>query len=264
MFKTCSKCNLELDIIQFDKCKSNKDGIKGWCKECTKQYKASWKAKNLNKIIEYNEAYRTENRDTITERNRDWRNSNVVHRAEYAKEYMVEYYKENKDILSEKKKKYKGRYSETKKKWYMDNKELIMAYYIKNKGKRTEYRKIYVRENKEKFRGYNQKREAIKNKLAHTLTHTQWGDIKNYFNNKCCYCGKELQLQQEHFLALSKGGEYTLNNILPACISCNSSKNAEDFFIWYAKYRYYNKTRERKILKFLNYNNKFQQLALTI
>ena len=110
----------------------------------------------------------------------------------------------------------------------------------------------------------NQRRMALKRKLSSTLTLAQWENMKMHFNNKCAYCGKELPLAQEHFLALTKGGEYTVNNIIPSCKTCNSSKCNKDFFTWYPKYKYFSKKREKIILKFLNYKNEIQQLTFTI
>lgn len=109
----------------------------------------------------------------------------------------------------------------------------------------------------------NQKRIAKKRSLPFALVTKQWEQIKLYFNNTCCYCDKPLSLAQEHFIPLNKGGEYTTNNIIPSCLSCNSSKNDKDFFTWYPKYEHYSKKREKKILEFLNYKNGIQQLALT-
>lgn len=90
----------------------------------------------------------------------------------------------------------------------------------------------------------------------------QWEEIKKHFDYKCAYCGKDLPLAQEHFLALSKEGEYTLNNIIPSCKSCNSSKATKDFFKWYPNYKNYSKKRERAILKFLGYTDENQQLKI--
>lgn len=100
-----------------------------------------------------------------------------------------------------------------------------------------------------------QKRKALKKSLPHNLTAEQWKAIKKEFNNQCCYCGKkDKKLTQEHFIPLTKGGEYTINNIIPACKSCNSSKNNKDFFDWYPKQPFYSKEREQKILDYLGYN----------
>lgn len=101
-----------------------------------------------------------------------------------------------------------------------------------------------------------QKRESLKLKLKSDFTLIQWQKCKQFFNNKCAYCDKEKKLQQEHFIPLSKDGEYTKNNIIPACGKCNSSKGNKDFFKWYSKQEFYSKEREQKILKYLNYDNK--------
>lgn len=95
------------------------------------------------------------------------------------------------------------------------------------------------------------------------LTIKQWEECEKAFVYKCAYCGKKRKLTQDHFIPLSKGGEYSLNNIVPVCLSCNSSKLDNDFFEWYPKQPFYSELRERRILKYLNYNKKlYQQLSI--
>jgi 5-methylcytosine-specific restriction endonuclease McrA len=85
-----------------------------------------------------------------------------------------------------------------------------------------------------------------------------------YFNHKCAYCERGEDLRQDHFVPLTKNGEYTHNNIVPACNKCNASKNNSDFFSWYRNKPFYSKDRERRILRYLNYstNTHVQQIAL--
>ena len=95
------------------------------------------------------------------------------------------------------------------------------------------------------------------------LTTEQWEDCIKHFEGKCAYCGKKKKLTQEHFIPLSKGGEYSVNNIIPACGSCNSSKRDRDFFKWYPNQKFYSKTRENKILRYLEYDKQLnQQLSI--
>jgi len=108
----------------------------------------------------------------------------------------------------------------------------------------------------------NQRYKARKKLLPNDLTVQQWLDIKQVFSNRCAYCGKNLPLAQEHFIACSKGGEYTNNNIIPSCQCCNSSKGNKDFFNWYKKHKYYSSKREKLILNFLGYKNGVQQLKI--
>ena len=84
------------------------------------------------------------------------------------------------------------------------------------------------------------------------------------FNGECAYCGRtDKTLTKEHFIPISKGGEFTRDNIIPSCGSCNSSKGNRDFFEWYPERESYSHLRRNKILEYLNYNeNKKQQSAL--
>ena len=59
------------------------------------------------------------------------------------------------------------------------------------------------------------------------LTKEQWEFIKEIFRNRCAYCGKrQKRLTKDHIIPVSKGGAHTIENIVPACKSCNSKKNA--------------------------------------
>ena len=118
------------------------------------------------------------------------------------------------------------------------------------------------------YRIKSQRRRSLLSKLPATLTLEQWQQIKVDFNNKCAYCGMteeehrkrfNEQIHQEHFIPLFKSGEYTHNNIIPACRSCNSSKQDTDFFEWYPTYEYYNEEREQFILEYLGYIEEIQK-----
>lgn len=42
---------------------------------------------------------------------------------------------------------------------------------------------------------------------------------------RCAYCGSRLNLQCDHILPVSRGGETTLANLRSACRDCNLSKS---------------------------------------
>ena len=151
--------------------------------------------------------------------------------------------------------------------------------YQENIIKFREKAKKFREENKERIKKYNKKyaskpkARAIRNintikyrskkkELDSKYNLKDWNKAKKFFNNRCAYCEKEEKLTQEHFIPLSKGGEYTVNNIIPACQSCNSSKGNKDFFKWYKNYEFYSEERENKILKYLGYKENKQQLKL--
>jgi len=66
------------------------------------------------------------------------------------------------------------------------------------------------------------------NRVDHDLEPEQWAALVDAWAG-CAYCGEaDKPLQKDCVMALSRGGRYTLDNIVPACRSCNASKcNAE-------------------------------------
>lgn len=62
-------------------------------------------------------------------------------------------------------------------------------------------------------------------KVKSTLTQDEWEHICKTYNYRCAYCGKKTKLEMDHVVPISLGGPTTKENILPACRSCNSSKN---------------------------------------
>ena len=49
----------------------------------------------------------------------------------------------------------------------------------------------------------------------------------------CAYCGGDgAALQKDTMLPISRGGRYTLTNVVPACRSCNASKCNTEVTTW--------------------------------
>ena len=72
------------------------------------------------------------------------------------------------------------------------------------------------------------KRKRRMDRIEHDLSPLQWAALQEAWGG-CAYCGaSDKPLQRDCVLAVSRGGRYTLDNIAPACASCNASKcNAE-------------------------------------
>ncbi len=60
--------------------------------------------------------------------------------------------------------------------------------------------------------------------VVHDLTDTQWSALLAAWG-ACAYCGSpDDHLQRDCVLPISRGGRYTVGNVVPACRSCNASK----------------------------------------
>lgn len=74
-------------------------------------------------------------------------------------------------------------------------------------------------------------------RVEHDLSAEQWSALQAAWGG-CAYCGvSEVALQRDCVLALSRGGRYTLENIVPACRACNTSKCNEEVTGWLRRKR---------------------------
>lgn len=64
------------------------------------------------------------------------------------------------------------------------------------------------------------------------LTPEQWVAIRDTWGC-CAYCGDTTRLLQKDCVQpLSRGGRYTLGNVVPACGPCNASKSNDEVTSW--------------------------------
>lgn len=226
IFQNCSKCGKKLPLTSeyFAKTTTRKVGFEASCKKCRNKRRMVCYKADKEGFAKKNKQYRKDNKEAIAMQRRG-------------------YYLANKDVRIEKSREYR----------MLNKKDIAIRFKIRNNGNKEYLQKCSI---------LVQRREARKHRLLSTLTNEQWESIKAHFDYKCCYCGKKLPLAQEHFIPVTKGGEYTINNIIPCCKSCNSSKGNREFSVWYHKNQHYSAKREKYILKFLGYNNESQQLKI--
>jgi 5-methylcytosine-specific restriction endonuclease McrA len=74
-------------------------------------------------------------------------------------------------------------------------------------------------------------------RVAHDLTDEQWSALVAAWSG-CAYCGiSGRPLQRDCVLAISRGGRYTLDNVVPACGPCNASKCNDEVTGWMRRKR---------------------------
>ena len=74
-------------------------------------------------------------------------------------------------------------------------------------------------------------------RVEHDLTNEQWAALRSAWGG-CAYCGAtETPLQRDCALPISRGGRYTIENVVPACRSCNTSKCNSEVTSWLRRKR---------------------------
>jgi hypothetical protein len=84
---------------------------------------------------------------------------------------------------------------------------------------------------------YARRRKRRMAKVEHDLSPEEWAALKAAWGG-CAYCGAtEVPLQRDCVQPIAWGGRYTLDNIVPACRSCNASKWNQEVTSWLRRLR---------------------------
>lgn len=100
-----------------------------------------------------------------------------------------------------------------------ENRYPLAEFFARNPGKKSEY--------------HNRRRSLKYGNSGYVeVTTKEWAIILRIYRHRCAYCGAAEDLTQDHVVPLVKGGRHAPANIVPACRSCNSSKNARLLAVW--------------------------------
>ena len=128
--------------------------------------------------------------------NKEWRKRNKALQAEYARE------------------------------WYLCNREKSLAnatlWRLANPERRKEIKRKWYEAHKDNYHMYVLKRRALL--VGGEFDVGDWLELQWQFTGHCAYCWQQKPLTVDHVIPLSKGGMHTKANIVPACRSCNCSK----------------------------------------
>ncbi|MGN7948312.1 HNH endonuclease [Microbacterium sp. 22215] len=84
---------------------------------------------------------------------------------------------------------------------------------------------------------YAKRRQGRVARADNDLTIEQWTWLQGAWGG-CAYCGAvDLALQRDCVMPISRGGRYTVENVVPACGSCNASKRNDEVTSWLRRKR---------------------------
>jgi len=125
--------------------------------------------------------------------------------------------------------------------------------------------KEWQQNNKDKLKEYSLKRAH----KVHEFTQEEWEECKDFFDRKCAYCGiseeyaLETQGQRLHKEHVNHDGSNKLDNCVPACRSCNSSKGKKDMESWYRSKGYFSVDKLNKIEEWLKRFDSHHEFDIT-
>lgn len=84
---------------------------------------------------------------------------------------------------------------------------------------------------------YARRRKRRLDAVVNDLTDPQWEAIKAAWGGCAYCCVTDGPFQRDCVMAISRGGRYTVDNVVPACASCNASKCNDEVTGWLRRKR---------------------------
>lgn len=243
----CEKCGIHIlkaahNRLYCDECR------KEVSRETARQRQAKYREEHREEISARRIQKYSADPEKERERQRQWRQQNTDKCQEYV-ERNRERRKANPQASRECSKRWalanKERVLENARRWRHDNPDKTREhnrtdrlknsarcaeYRVKNREKIREKQRIWVEANRQKVRIYNRHRQALKRGAEGSHTAEEFFELCKRLNWKCFYCGCKINsktVTEDHIKPISRGGTDYIENIVPACQSCNSSKHTK-------------------------------------
>jgi hypothetical protein len=221
----CRKCNQTKDCSEY-----TKDAC--WCKTCRSEYNTKYHSNNKVRCRDYKKRWRAANPEKVKASRRAY---GIKHKEE-GKDRYQKWVRDNPEKVKSWGKTYrainKEKIKRKKADHYAANKERlktqIQDWYTRHKEDRKVYIKNYWKANRGKARAYNAKRRALESNADGKSYTKEFHILQRWemFGKKCWMCGAPATCT-DHVIPLSKGGAHWPANLRPACMSCNSKKQAK-------------------------------------
>jgi 5-methylcytosine-specific restriction endonuclease McrA len=99
------------------------------------------------------------------------------------------------------------------------------AYYARHRERLSAAIAAYHRANPGVVKAKSQAYRARKLATEGSFSLEEWLDLIAAYDGTCGYCGAVAPLEAEHRIPLSRGGTNFIQNIIPACRTCNARKH---------------------------------------
>lgn len=113
--------------------------------------------------------------------------------------------------------------------WHAANASLVRAYKQKwsreNRERMNERAREWRAKNPESKLETQRRRRAVASGAVSTLTRAEWAGRLEEYGGMCAHCVVCPATEMDHVVPLARGGDHELENVVPACRSCNARKS---------------------------------------
>ena len=222
MIKRCKRCEGVFSLDAFHKDRREKDGHVAICKECAKAKTRAWNAVNTKRKREVCREYYRKNSVALIEQATRRKRENRPYVNTLARLSYALHPEESRQKAKERMQKWRSQPHNNR-----HEQERRNAQWKLNPGERARKLRDWRLRHPELAKAQVDRRRALRRGATRsTLTAKEWAFIKKCYNSRCAYCDKkQARLTQDHIIPLSRGGTHTIDNVIPACQSCNSKKH---------------------------------------
>lgn len=210
--KTCCTCKKAKALEAFALNRAKSDGRQIRCRSCT----SAWYQANRERVIARVAEYKANHPEIVAERQRDYKRRNpekVKQQARAAYLARADYYRGKTRAVRDAN---PHAHRLAANEWAEKNPERVRA--IKSR--------------------YKHKRRALEAASSFKVTARDLERAYDLAEARCSYCRKPFEgfasAHWDHVVPVSRGGSFGIGNLVPACVSCNSSKQNKTVTEWRA------------------------------
>lgn len=209
--KFCYGCDSSKSVKEFHRNSKRPDGLATQCKVCSGGHRRRHYLKNLEKTKAQQKKWYAEHREERLEKAaaRDRATVNAEARKCYAAKREERQLKRRQQWAAD------AEFRAKANKYRQENREAVNA----------NLRKRYA-EDPTIRRASNNRRRYLERSAGSGVSAAEWRAILACHFHCCAYClAAGCSLEMDHVVAISRGGAHHPSNVVPACESCNTSKN---------------------------------------
>lgn len=102
--------------------------------------------------------------------------------------------------------------------------QAVREYSEQRREQLREYSRKVYQEHTSRYRTYSANRRARELGAEGAHTEQEWQAVQAQYRHCCAYCGADGKMTRDHRIPLTRGGTNWIDNIVPACASCNNRK----------------------------------------